>query len=89
MTDIELTIKALDEGILPAFSGQEVEKLLDTCDPDQARKMKRKFRKLWRKEMKRLISDTDRPVDLESIAEQFTIPAVRRKYVRRKLMSDG
>jgi hypothetical protein len=89
MTDIELTIKALEEGILPAFSGPEVEKLLDTCDPDQARKMKRKFRKLWRKEMKRLISDTDRPVDLESIAEQFSIPAVRRKYVRRKLMSDG
>jgi hypothetical protein len=51
--------------------------------------MKRKFRKLWRKEMKRLISDTDHPVDLESIAEQFSIPAVRRKYVRRKLMSDG
>ena len=89
MTDIELTIKALEEGILPAFSGQEVEKLLSTCDPDQARKMKRKFRKLWRKEMKRLLSDTEHPSDLEGIAIQFAIPAVRRKFVRRKLMSDG
>ena len=89
MTEIELTIKALEEGILPAFNGEEVEKLLSTCDPAQARRMKRKFRKLWRKEMKQLLSDTEDLADMESIADQFTIPAVRRKWVRRKLMSDG
>ena len=53
MVDLELSIKALQEGILPAFTGEEVAKLLETCDPEEAHRLKRKFRKLWRKAYKK------------------------------------
>ena len=44
MADLELSLKALQAGILPAFTGDEVAKLLETCDEEEARKLKRKFR---------------------------------------------
>ncbi len=87
MNEIELTIKALEEGILPAFSGNEIEKLLETCDPDQARKMKRKFRKLWRKEMKKRMRGLD-PSQQKEVCDAFKHPAARRRIVRQNLMSD-
>tara|TARA_A100001011_G_scaffold362629_1_gene411847 strand:- start:4170 stop:4433 length:264 start_codon:yes stop_codon:yes gene_type:complete len=87
MTEIELTIKALEEGILPAFSGNEIEKLLETCDPDQARKMKRKFRKLWRKELKKRMKGLS-PLKQQEVRDDFKHPAARRRIVRQNLMSD-
>ena len=88
MTEIELTIKALEEGILPAFSGDEIEKLFESCDPDQARKMKRKFRKLWRKEMRKSLNNATSPAQQERIMQSFRIPAVRRRAVRKNLVSE-
>ena len=88
MTEIELTIKALEEGILPAFSGDELAKLFESCDPDQARKMKRKFRKLWRKEMRKSLDSATSPAHHQRIVDSFRSAAVRRRSVRKNLMSE-
>ena len=50
MTDLELTLKALEAGILPSFNSDELKQLFETCEPEDARRMKRKFRKLWRQQ---------------------------------------
>ena len=93
MTDLELTLKALEAGILPAFDSTEIKQLLDTCEFEEARKMKRKFRKLWRKsrkqEMKRAIADFDYDDSiLEKIKNRFDVPARRRHSVKNQLIND-
>ena len=45
-------IKMIEMGIVPAFTGYELCKMLNSLDEDQRRKTKRKFRKLWRKLLK-------------------------------------
>ena len=86
MTDIELTIKAMNEGILPAFNSSEVAQLLETCDPKVARKMKRKFRKLWRKEKKQSMKTASSVEELKVIDAMFSIPVQRRNLVRKRLL---
>ena len=86
MTDIELTIKAMNEGILPAFNSSEVAQLLETCDPKDARKMKRKFRKLWRKEKKQSMKTASSVEELKVIDAMFSIPVQRRNLVRKRLL---
>ena len=39
-------IKMIEMGIVPAFTGYELCKMLNSLDEDQRRKTKRKFRKL-------------------------------------------
>ncbi len=85
MVDLELSIKALQEGILPAFTGEEVAKLLETCDPEEAHRLKRKFRKLWRKEMKASLRQADSDIEIKRTVAAFSTPAWRRNAVRRKL----
>ena len=86
MTDIELTIKAMNEGILHAFNSSEVAQLLETCDPKDARKMKRKFRKLWRKEKKQSMKTASSVEELKVIDAMFSIPVQRRNLVRKRLL---
>ncbi len=85
MVDLELSIKALQEGILPAFTGEEVAKLLETCDPEEAHRLKRKFRKLWRKEMKASLRQAGSDIEIKRTVAAFSTPAWRRSVVRRKL----
>ncbi len=85
MVDLELSIKALQEGILPAFTGEEVAKLLETCDPDEAYRLKRKFRKLWRKEMKASLRKANTDIEIKRTVAAFSTPAWRRNAVKRKL----
>lgn len=42
----------LQEGIVPIEKSGDMNKALDTMSPEQAIKMKRKFRKMWRKAVK-------------------------------------
>lgn len=88
MSDLELSIKALQEGILPAFTAEEVAKLLETCDPEEAYKLKRRFRKLWRKEMKADLRRASTDIEVKRTAAAFSSPSWRRSKVRRKL-SEG
>ena len=46
---ILIKIKMLEEGILPARTGLELNKMLDSVSKEERRKFKRKFRKAWRK----------------------------------------
>ena len=88
MVDIELSIKALQAGILPAFTGDEVAKLLETCDPEEAYRLKRRFRKLWRREMKMALKNASTDVDIKRTVASFSVPSNRRRAVKRKLNRD-
>lgn len=93
MTDLELTLKALEAGILPSFNSDELKQLFETCDPVDARKMKRKFRKLWRKERRKEIQDSFKhrshdPSVTSRIKESYTNPARRRRSVKNQLIND-
>lgn len=93
MTDLELTLKALQAGILPSFDSDDIKKLLATCNSDEARKMKRKFRKLWRKERRKDIQSTFnyRNNDLSVVSrikESYANPAQRRRSVKNLLIND-
>jgi hypothetical protein len=86
MTNLELTIKALNEGILPSFDSDEIAALLETCDPMEARKMKRKFRKLWRRERKNSLINASTAEEVKVIDVMFSLPVQRRNLVRKKLL---
>jgi len=86
MTNLELTIKALNEGILPSFNSDEIAALLETCDPKEARKMKRKFRKLWRRERKNSLINASTAEEVKVIDVMFSLPVQRRNLVRKKLL---
>lgn len=86
MTDLKLTIKAMNEGILPAFKSSTIAKLFETCNPDDARRMKRKFRKLWRKERRISIRQAETAEELKIIDAVFSVPVQRRNLVRKKLL---
>ena len=86
MTNLELTIKALNEGILPSFDSDEIAALLETCDPMEARKMKRKFRKLWRRERKNSLINASTAEEVKIIDVMFSLPVQRRNLVRKKLL---
>ena len=65
---IKAKVKMIEMGIVPAFTGHELTKMLDTLSEDERRIAKRKFRKVWRKILKnhpqdsdRLISDSGKP----------------------------
>jgi len=50
MTDqILIKIKMLEQGILPARTGRDLVKMLESIPKDERREFKRKFRKAWRK----------------------------------------
>ena len=42
-------IKMIDLGIIPAMTGGELTKMLESLSPEDRKKVKRKFRKVWRK----------------------------------------
>ncbi len=85
MTDLELTIKAMNEGILPSFNSDEIATLLETCEPSEARRMKRKFRKLWRREKKVSLTKASTAEEVKVIEAVFSLPIQRRILVRKKL----
>jgi len=87
MADLELSLRALQAGILPAFTGEEVARLLETCDEDDARKLKRKFRKLWRKEMRTRLKAAETDLEVRSTMTTFASPTVRRRVVQKMLQN--
>lgn len=89
MVDLEISIKALQAGILPAFTGDEVAKLLESCDPKEAHRLKRKFRKLWRKEMKHQLRSASTAEEIKRTVATFSSPSARRNIVKRMLQKQG
>jgi len=87
MTGLELSLKALQAGILPAFTGEEVARLLETCDDADAKKLKRKFRKLWRKEMKARLKAAESDLEVRSTMTVFSNPTSRRRVVQKMLQN--
>lgn len=85
MFDLEVSIKAMQAGILPAFTSEEISRLLNSCDPEEAYRLKRKFRKLWRKEMKQQLKNASTDEEVEYIGASFSSPKARRRYVKRML----
>jgi hypothetical protein len=45
-------INMIELGILPAFTGSELTEMLNSLSKDEKRKVKRKFRKIWKKLVK-------------------------------------
>jgi len=86
--DIEMNIKAMNAGILPAFNGTAVDKLLETLDKEESRSMKRKFRKMWRKERDRMLKAAKTPGEFEKISKAFESPKMRRKVVRERILNN-
>lgn len=85
MFDIEVSIKALQAGILPAFDSEEIARLLDSCDPEEAYRLKRKFRKLWRKQMKEQLKKASTDEEVRFIGATFSSPTNRRHFVKKML----
>ena len=59
---------------------------LDKLPPEEAKKMKRKFRKLWRTEMKRELKRVERrstraPAYISEMVRKQAVKAVKRRYV--------
>ena len=90
MTDIEIetNIKAMNAGIIPAFNSTEIDKLLETIDKEQSRSMKRKFRKMWRKERNRMLKTAKSPAEFEMISKRFESPKVRRQAVKKRISNN-
>ena len=86
--DIEMNIKAMNAGILPAFNSTTVDKLLETLNKEESRSMKRKFRKMWRKERDRMLKAAKSPAEFERITKQFESPLVRRKAVQQRISNN-
>ena len=86
MFDLEVSIKALQAGILPAFSSDEIARLLESCDPEEAYRLKRKFRKLWRKEMKTQLRNASTKEEEVKVSKVFSSPGYRRIVVRENLV---
>lgn len=86
MFDLEVSIKALQAGILPAFSSDEIARLLESCDPEEAYRLKRKFRKLWRKEMKSQLKNASTKEEEAKVSKVFSSPGYRRIVVRENLV---
>ena len=57
---VRAKIKMIEMGLVPAFTGHELIKMLDTLSDEERRISKRKFRKIWRKILKNDPKNADR-----------------------------
>jgi hypothetical protein len=83
--NLTLTVKAMQAGILPAFSSFEIKEYLKSCSPEQSRALRRKFRKLWRKEMKSSIKEVAFEIEKSKIKLYFLSRWYRRHSVKKFL----
>lgn len=85
---IEIEIKAMNAGILPAFHSHMIDDLFSTLDKETSRAMKRKFRKLWRKARDKKISSAASSTEKEFIRQNFESPTVRRDAVLQMIRNN-
>ena len=86
MTDeLILAVKAMQSGILPSFSSVEIKKCLSSCSLEQSISARRKFRKLWRKEMMKAIKEAKNDIEKTKIKIYFSSAWYRRHIVKKKL----
>ena len=72
---IQVKIDMIEAGIVPAFTAYELISMLKSLNPNERRKAKRKFRKLWRKFLKENPDCSHLLLDSES--------AIPKKEIRR------
>ena len=51
-SELIVKFKMIESGIVPAFTGHELTRMLSSLSSTEKRKAKRKFRKLWKKILK-------------------------------------
>ena len=66
INSIQVKIDMIEAGIVTAFTSIELTSMLESLDPADRRKAKRKFRKLWRRFMKENPECTHLLVDSEN-----------------------
>jgi len=67
---IRAKVKMLEMGIIPAFTGYELTEMLNSLPEDEKRIAKRKFRKQWKKLLKRNPDILDQIVSDSGIPEK-------------------
>jgi len=76
------------EGIVPMEDpAMDVRRALEDLSPEDARKLKRKFRKLWRKQMRKeqsKVPDTRKAHVAQGFVQPATRPTRRQKLARKK-----
>ena len=85
---IEIEIKAMNAGILPAFHSHAIDNLFSTLDKESSHAMKRKFRKLWRKARDKNIAAAKTAAEAEFIRKKFESPTVRRNAVLQMIRNN-
>jgi hypothetical protein len=50
---VKAQIKMIEMGIIPAFTGHELREMMQSLSDEERRRAKRKFRKVWRKTLKK------------------------------------
>lgn len=80
-------------GIVPMENAaMDVRRALQDVDPDAARKLKRKFRKLWRKAMRaKLVSNPIRRAEvvIDSVTKKGAPPTRRQKLHRKQIVTEA
>ena len=76
---LKLKMTMIDLGILPAVTGRDLTCMLNSLDPLQQRKAKRRFRKVWKKVAKQYpdIADTLFTAGTDPTKDQLRNRAVR------------
>ena len=82
---ILVEIEALNEGIIPYFDREQLSKSLSSLPPDEARKMRRKFRKIHRKLQKTIVSVNPRLAP-DFYGEKSKDPTPTQKARRKNLV---
>ena len=81
-SSIEAKIKMLEMGIAPAFTSRELREMLESLPVEERKKVKRKFRKIWRK----LLKDEDDSVKNLVFTESGKNPTESQKRNRSVLV---
>lgn len=98
MLDPKLKILTFDEmikaGLMPWESNtHDINKLLEGFSPEESRKMRRKFRKIWRKELKRREEENAKRNtmgrdDKKRLGLGATKPTKEQRKARRSMIKD-
>lgn len=81
-SSIEAKIKMLEMGIAPAFNSKELREMLESLPADERYKVKRKFRKIWRK----MLKDEDESIKSLIFTETGLSPTESQKRNRSVLV---
>lgn len=93
-TDIDrimINTVMMEEGIVPIFEPtHDVARALATLSPEDARKAKRRFRKLWRKALKKMLAEDNKSSYRATLAGKGKkVPSKAERLHRKRMVLDG